>query len=449
MSGAISLPERLAFHAIDVEIIASLRAGKSFIEQELPHVLDRFYDHIEQFPATLRFFKNRDHMMHAKEMQLRHWALILDARFDDEYAASVTKVGEVHNRLGLEPVWYIGGYNMLVSEMMGAIGKKLPTSWMGRGQEHRKALLQRAIFKAAMLDMDFVIAVYAEAGLRDRRETLDKLANNLNTAVGSVTTSLASAASEMERSIESLDHNTEEVVSQSTAVAAATEEATTNVQTVAVSAEQLSGSIGEIAGQIARSTIISNQAVEQAHQTDKHIRNLTEAAEKIGAVVEMISHIASQTNLLALNATIEAARAGEAGKGFAVVANEVKALAAQTAKATSEIASQVGFVQETTRDSALAIEQIGKTIGEMSSIAVAIAAAVEEQRAVTEGISQNAAEAALGTQEVSRNITQVTTAMNENGTAVGQLLESSRELAGQSTILSAKLAEFLQEVRAA
>ncbi|PPD15883.1 MAG: methyl-accepting chemotaxis protein [Methylobacterium sp.] len=308
-----------------------------------------------------------------------------------------------------------------------------------------------AVFKDNALQMRTIEAEQAEAQRKageTRRAEMMKMADQFETAVGSVVAVVASAAAELQQSAQVLSVNAEETVGQSTAVAAATEQATTNVQTVAVSAEQLYGSIAEIAGQVGKSSSIAGQAVEQARVTEGTIRNLSEAAEKIGTVVEIISSIAAQTNLLALNATIEAARAGEAGRGFAVVASEVKDLAAQTAKATSEIASQIGFIQGATQQSTEAIASIGRTIDDMSGIALSIASAIEEQRTVTQDISRNAQEAAAGTQEVARNITQVNGAMTETGTAANQLLGASSELATQSTALHSKVSEFLDRVRA-
>ena len=133
MSEKSTIQERLRFNMIDQETVAALREAKSFILAEMPQILDRFYDHVGNFTETAKFFKSREHMMHAKKMQLQHWAIIMDGRFDEAYEASVTKIGEVHNKLGLEPRWYIGGYNALVSGLVSAIAQRMPMRRFDRG----------------------------------------------------------------------------------------------------------------------------------------------------------------------------------------------------------------------------------------------------------------------------------------------------------------------------
>ncbi len=196
-------------------------------------------------------------------------------------------------------------------------------------------------------------------------------------------------------------------------------------------------------------TISDHYAVDQAQQTQKTVRGLAHAAEKIGEIVDLINSVAAQTNLLALNATIEAARAGDAGRGFAVVASEVKALAGQTGKATDDIAAQISSVRAEIETTVKAIEAIVETISALNQIAAATAAAVEEQDAATQEIARNVEQAAAGTQEVSANIGGVTQAADETGSAAGQVLQAAAELQRQSDDMRHLVDGFIARVRAA
>jgi methyl-accepting chemotaxis protein len=211
----------------------------------------------------------------------------------------------------------------------------------------------------------------------------------------------------------------------------------------------MTSSVQEIGRQVHESSKIAGEAVTQAEKTDARINQLSEAASRIGDVVKLITAIAEQTNLLALNATIEAARAGEAGRGFAVVAAEVKALAAQTAKATDEISGQIAGMQVATQQSVTAIKTIGGTITRISEITATIAAAIEEQGAATVEISRNVQEAAKGTAQVAGHIADVNRGAGETGSASAQVLSSARSLAGESNHLKVEVAKFLDTVRAA
>jgi methyl-accepting chemotaxis protein len=283
----------------------------------------------------------------------------------------------------------------------------------------------------------------------ERKAMMHKLASDFESAVVGIIHTVSEASNELEAAAGTLTKTAETTQELAGTVASASEQASANVQSVASSTEELTGSVNEISRQVQQSTAIAAEAVQQAQATDARINALSHAATRIGDVVKLITEIAEQTNLLALNATIEAARAGEAGKGFAVVAQEVKALAAQTAKATDEIASQISGMQNETTAAVGAIKEIGGTIGHISEIASTIAAAVEEQGAATQEISRNIQQAAKGTSLVATNIVTVNQGAGETGSASSQVLSSAQQLAGESNRLKMEVDKFLATVRAA
>jgi methyl-accepting chemotaxis protein len=307
------------------------------------------------------------------------------------------------------------------------------------------------VFKENAIEKEYLAAEQAKEQARKERRTqlMDRLAGDFDGAVGDVLRSLSSATTEMEATAQSMSTTAEETSRRATAATSASEQATTNVQTMSSAAEQMAASINEIVQQVARSSNMAKAAVEEASRTNDTVRGLAESSQKIGKVVQLINDIAGQTNLLALNATIEAARAGEAGKGFAVVAQEVKNLANQTAKATVEIESQIGAIQSATGDSVAAIKSIGEKIALMEEVSTQIAAAIEEQGAATIEISRNSQEAASGTREVSSNVAGVTQAASETGTASSQVLRAAGDMSKQAELLRAEVDKFLAEVRVA
>ena len=282
-----------------------------------------------------------------------------------------------------------------------------------------------------------------------RRVELHNLAESFEAAVGNIIENVSSASTELENSALILTKSSAETQQLSTVVAAASEETSTNVQSVASATEEMASSINEIGRQVADSNRIATEAVDQAGKTDARIAELSRAAGRIGDVTKLITTIAEQTNLLALNATIEAARAGDAGRGFAVVAQEVKALASQTAKATSEIATQIAGMQAATQDSVVAIKEIYGTIGQVSEIAGAIAAAIEQQGAATQEIARNVQQAAIGSTQVATSIADVNRGAGDTGTASSQVLSSAQLLSNENKRLKAEVVKFLATVRAA
>ena len=288
-----------------------------------------------------------------------------------------------------------------------------------------------------------------QVAARQRKADMIKLADDFEGAVGEIIETVSSASTELEASASTLTSTAVRSQELTTMVAAASEEASTNVQSVASATEELTSSVNEISRQVQESARMASEAVNQARMTNDRVGELSKAAARIGDVVELINTIAGQTNLLALNATIEAARAGEAGRGFAVVASEVKALAEQTSKATGEIGQQISGIQAATQDSVGAIQQISGTIEKLSEISSTIAAAVEQQGAATQEISRNVQQAAQGTMKVSSNISDVQRGASETGSASSQVLSAAQSLSGDSNRLRLEVDKFLATVRAA
>jgi methyl-accepting chemotaxis protein len=324
------------------------------------------------------------------------------------------------------------------------------------GTERRDELGEMArtveVFKKNGLEVERLKGEQQAAEKRaaeQRRADMVKMADSFEGTVGEIIETVSSASTELEASAGTLTKTAERAQEVTTAVAAASEEASTNVQSVASATEEMASSVNEISRQVQESARMASEAVNQARTTTERVSELSKAATRIGDVVELINTIAGQTNLLALNATIEAARAGEAGRGFAVVASEVKALAEQTAKATGEIGHQITGIQAATQDSVNAIKEISGTIEKLSEISSTIAAAVEEQGAATQEISRNVQQAAQGTQQVSSNITDVRRGASETGSASSQVLSAARSLSSDSNRLKLEVGKFLNTVRAA
>ncbi|HUC64729.1 MAG TPA: methyl-accepting chemotaxis protein [Stellaceae bacterium] len=307
------------------------------------------------------------------------------------------------------------------------------------------------VFKESMIEAERLAAAQREeqAKKAERQKAIEEYISSFDRSMRHSLDTLGTAAGELRRTAEGMSSTAEETTRQAVAVSSASGQASSNVQTVASSTEEMAASIGEISRQVAHSSQVAAKAVDQANRTNTTIMALSDAAQKIGAVVNLIQKIASQTNLLALNATIEAARAGEAGKGFAVVATEVKSLANQTAKATEDISGQINAIQTSTKDAVEAIKSIGTIIGEINAISGTIASAMEEQGATTREITRHTQEAARGTGDVSQNISGVNRAASATGAAATQVLASANGLGEQADMLRREVDQFFARIRAA
>jgi len=281
--------------------------------------------------------------------------------------------------------------------------------------------------------------------LGDLTAAVNKMHGSLKRMILDITQNavqVASASEELSSTSHQISANSEETSAQANVVSTAAQTVSQNLQTVATGAEEMGASIKEIAKNATEAAKVATGAVKVAETTTITVSKLGESSTEIGQVIKVITSIAQQTNLLALNATIEAARAGEAGKGFAVVANEVKELAKQTAKATEDISRKIEAIQEDTRSGVEAIGQIGTIINQINNLQNTIASAVEEQTATTGEINRNVAEAALGSNEIARNITDVAHTARKTTEGAGHTKSSADDLLNIATELQMLVAQF-------
>ena len=279
-----------------------------------------------------------------------------------------------------------------------------------------------------------------------RRTTVEAALASFRERVETVLGVVTDGVSAMRDTANGLFGSSDQTSQRTSAAVDASNESSTNVETAAAAAGELSTSISEISAQLTRTLEVVRSAVGKAETTNTRITGHAVAAQKIGDVVKLIRDIAEQTNLLALNATIEAARAGESGRGFAVVASEVKSLAVQTAKATEEIAAQIQAVQGS---SAGAVEAIGSITGRMREISEytsAVASAVEQQSAATSEISHNVSSAAQGTVLAVSALGEVAGAASATRTSAQTVLSASKSVESAVANLRGEVETFLGKV---
>lgn len=280
-----------------------------------------------------------------------------------------------------------------------------------------------------------------------QRDTMRAMADRFERTVGDIVGSVAAASSQLKSTAGEMADAADGSSRQADVVSRAMGDASTGVTAAATASDEFAMSIGEISRQAASSAELARQASQSAGEADETISALSVSAEQVGNIVELIHSIAKRTNLLALNASIEAARGGEAGRGFAVVASEVKELAAQTSRATEEVAEQIRAMQSSTTNSVSALRNIGEQVSQLESTAISIASAVDQQSVAGQDLARSIDLAARSSDEVSASVSSVREASLATGAAASQVLNSATDLEGQAATLRNQVSDFLVGVR--
>ncbi|MEE4207324.1 MAG: methyl-accepting chemotaxis protein [Erythrobacter sp.] len=316
------------------------------------------------------------------------------------------------------------------------------------GKRLEKLSRERAERAKKELDEQARLQVQQEEARLERERVLRDIADQFERTVGDVVSGVAAASTQLQSTSRDMATTAEETSRRAGEVAASMDEANSGATAAAAASDEFALSIGEISRQAASSADLARQATHSATEADATISALSDSAQQVGQIVELIQTIAQRTNLLALNASIEAARGGEAGRGFAVVASEVKELAMQTSRATEQVAEQIRAMQDTTGASVSALRAIASQVQELETTAVSIATAVDQQSVAGQDLARSIDLAARGTERVSGHIDDVRDLALSTGSAASQVLSSATSLEEQASTLRAQVNSFLVKVRA-
>ena len=474
----VQIQQRTTFAGLS-QPTPAYRAMQNILRAAAPGALDAFYDRIRATPETRRFFRDEAHIDRAKSAQVGHWDAIIEGRVDDDYGRAVTAIGRAHARIGLEPRWYIGGYGVLLAELIKAVATRPRKPLAGAAHDRATGEAVAELSQRALLDMDLAISTYLDALQTERDQVaaakakadaeqaqvvaalgqaLKMLAGGdlavevqadfppeyetLKTDFNAATASLRQAFGAVAEGAQAVRTGSDELATASNDLANRTERQAAGLERTAATTEEIAEGVEQAAmgaQNTAQAVVAVRRDVEHGEavvdETTQAMTAIRDSSVEIARFTSLIDEIAFQTNLLALNAGVEAARAGEAGRGFAVVATEVRALAQRSAEASGEIrtliatsAAQVARGVELVERAGQSLHSIGQRVAAVDDLAGGMAAASRHQADRLSEVRQ-----ALGQLD---EITQQNAAMTEQATA------ASRQLANEAETLARQIASF-------
>ena len=432
---------RLDFMSLGQDQRRTLEAMQPMVLDQIGPALDRFYSMARATPKVSAMFRDDAQMQKAKASQQKHWLRIANGRFDDEFDASVRRIGGVHARIGLEPRWYIGAYAIVLEELLGAISKR-SKGWrrffgLFRGPSDADASI--ALVKAAMLDLEMSVSIYLEVAQAERDKAMAEIAEGEKTLTGllewiqGTADSLRTGSGEIAQAADDLARRTESNAASLEQTSAALIQIEQRVKATS------SASLSTVArANEATETVQSGRAT--AHVAVETMGRVSSSAKGIDSVIEGVDKIAFQTRVLAMNAAIEAGRAGEAGRGFAVVADLVNALAMRAEEEAKRARDQLTVTQMEIVAAVTAVQKVDGALVEIAGDVEAV------HGLVTSMATDNQAQAGAIT-EISAAVGSMDRATQQNAAMVEETSAAAQQLSNDVNALADRAAQFQTERR--
>ncbi len=434
---------RLAFAQITPADTMRLAEVWETLSPHLPRIMQAFYAHVITEPRLAAMIGTHEDRL--QSAQIQHWKTLFTDGFSPRYFETAHRIGRTHHRIGLEPRWYIAGYQFVLDHLVDVLTR----AYRFRPQKLVQALA--AVNKAVFLDLDIALSTYQQAGedvLLQRSRATEAAINGFRAQFEQVTEAIGTHSDALQATSHDLGQIVESAGESARAVTHSATRSSQDSASVAAASEELTRSIQEISGRIIDASQGIRNVVGMAGISSAEMAHLSEAVTRIGDILGLIQNIASQTNLLALNATIEAARAGEAGRGFAVVASEVKALASETARATTEIGRHIQEIQTSTDRANASIHDMVDAITQVEGSTTQVAMAMDQQSAATLEISGNIQNVSDAAASLSGHITTLDTAVDRIRSASTQVDGSAGHLNASSDDLRKHVEAFFENLRA-